>query len=313
MKQIGLAIVPNEKDHSSPPEHPERPGKLALVLDELKKPKYSELTQPIKPGTYDETLLHRVHKPEYIRRLATFSESGIGYLDPDTYLSSTSFGASCKVTWSLLNGIDLAFGDGPAASFILGRPPGHHTEVDHGMGFCLVNHIAVAAQYALDHHKIERVAIVDFDIHHGNGTQHIFYDRDDILYISTHQYPFYPGTGSEQECGQDAGEGFTLNFPLPAGTGDKELTHIVNGKMSSRLRKFEPDLILVSAGFDGHYRDPLGGFRLTGQGFYDITRALRELAGELCDGRIVSLLEGGYDPDGNLDSITNHIRGLAGL
>jgi len=313
MKQIGLAIVPNELEHPSPAGHPERPGRLALILDELKKPEYSEFTQPIIPEIYDKTLLHRVHRPEYIQRLVTYSDSGIGYLDPDTYLSVSSFEASCQVTWSLLRGIDLAFGDGPAASFVLGRPPGHHAEYDHGMGFCLVNHVAVAAQYALDNHEAERVAIVDFDIHHGNGTQNLFYNRDDVLYISTHQYPFYPGTGSEQECGKSAGEGLTLNCPLPAGTGDKDLAHIVDGKVSSRLCKFKPDLILISAGFDGHHHDPLGGFRLTGQGFYDITRTFQSLAGELCAGRIVSLLEGGYDPDGNLDSITNHIRGLAEL
>ena len=184
MKPIGLAILAHTKEHAAPSGHPERPDKLQLILPELDKQEYRDISQEIPMHSYEQSCLTRVHDARYIERLAQFSDSAVGYLDPDTYITATSFEASCRVTWSLLGAVDLAFGDGPRASFILGRPPGHHAETDRGMGFCLVNHIAVAAQYALDRRSAKQVAIVDFDIHHGNGSQHIFYERDDVLYIS---------------------------------------------------------------------------------------------------------------------------------
>jgi acetoin utilization deacetylase AcuC-like enzyme len=292
--------------------HPERYDKLSLILPELEKPEYERITQPVKARAYEQNVLTRIHDAGYIQRLAEFSGEGLSYLDSDTYVTSTSFAASCRVTWSLLSAVDEAFGVGPKVSFIIGRPPGHHAEADRGMGFCLVNHIAVAAQYVLDNHAARRVAVVDFDIHHGNGTQHAFSERSDVFYISTHQYPFYPGSGAAGERGSGEGRGYTLNLPCPAGSGDAELLALFEGKISTALGEYRPDVILVSAGFDGHNRDPLGGFRLTGEGYGRIGSILSSLAGELCGGRLVSLLEGGYDPEGNMDSICNYLKGLAG-
>ena len=154
------------------------------------------------------------------------------------------------------------------------------------------------------------MAVVDFDVHHGNGTQEIFYERNDVLYVSTHQYPFYPGTGSHEERGRGEGEGFTLNYPLPAGTGDNELVPLFENSIRTEISNYRPDLILVSAGFDGHRLDPVGGFMVTGDGYRRIAESLRAVADELCEGRLVSLFEGGYDPQGNVDAIENYIRGL---
>ena len=311
MEQVGLAVVLSERSHPAPPGHPERYERLALLPSTLASAGLRAVVSNFPMGSYPVDLLKRVHDPEYIDDLQKYSETGIGYLDPDTYRSSTSFAASCDVTWAVLSAVDAAFGSGPGVSFVIGRPPGHHAESDRAMGFCLVNHIAVAAQYAIDHRACKRVAIVDFDVHHGNGSQHTFYDRSDVLFISTHQYPFYPGTGSQAEQGRGTGLGYTVNFPLPAGAGDKELVGLFENDIGDILTRFGPELILVSAGFDGHHLDPLGGFAVTGQGFQRIGRALRNPSDQLCGSRLVSSLEGGYHPEGNVDSITNYITGLA--
>ncbi|MCX6834843.1 MAG: histone deacetylase, partial [candidate division Zixibacteria bacterium] len=311
MESIGLAVILSEHTHPAPPGHPEAFERLSLVPSALERPEIHQITTALDISRYPIDLLHRVHDPEYINRLEQYDSPDIGYPDPDTYLCATSFAASCDVTWAVLSGVDAAFGVGPRVSLVLGRPPGHHAESDHAMGFCLVNHVAVAAQYAIDHYGCRHVAVVDFDVHHGNGTQHTFYDRSDVLFISTHQYPFYPGTGSHTEQGRDAGLGFTVNFPFPAGTGDQELVGLFDGEISDILDRFKPELIVVSAGFDGHQLDPLGGFMLTGQGYRHIGQALRMVADRCCGSRLVSVLEGGYHPEGNVNSIINYITGLA--
>ena len=180
-------------------------------------------------------------------------------------------------------------------------------------GFCLVNHVAIAAQYARDELKADKVAIVDFDVHHGNGTQDLFYDRPDVLYISSHQHPFYPGTGLQNETGAADGRGFTVNFPLPAGTSDSEFVALYEDQVAAALREFRPDLILVSAGFDGHVADPLGGLGLTGAAFRSVGGILQLVADNVCDGRLISMLEGGYGPENNRESICSYIEGIAGL
>ena len=310
MDRIGLAVIPSEHSHPAPQAHPERLEKLKLALEALEQPEMRSLVEDLPVRSYETAVLERIHTPGYIKRLITFTGSGYDYLDPDTYRTSTSFAASCEVTWAVLSGLDEAFGNGPKASFIIGRPPGHHAETDTGMGFCLVNHIAVAVQYAQDRHYCQKVAVVDFDVHHGNGTQHLFYERNDVLYISTHQYPFYPGTGSREERGQGKGAGYTLNCPFSAGAGDDEMISLFEGEIFETVQNFRPDCILVSAGFDGHRLDPLGGFNLTGKGFFKIAAFLKTTALGLCEGRLVSLLEGGYSPDGNRDAITSYIKGL---
>ena len=311
MNPVGLALHLAEKSHPAPLGHPENFGRLALIPAAMERPEIKALTVPLLSDQYDLDVLDCVHDPAYISGLKTYRGEEICYIDPDTYQGPLSFRASRDVTWAVLSAVDAAFGSGPSVSFVLGRPPGHHAEADRGMGFCLVNHVAVAAQYAIDVHKCRRAAVVDFDIHHGNGTQRIFYERSDVLYISTHQYPFYPGSGSSGEQGADRGYGCTANFPFRAGAGDTELVNVFQNDISSLLDNYGPDIILVSAGFDGHYLDPLGGFRLTGEGFRLIGTSLREAADRLCGSRLVSTLEGGYDPEANVDSITNYIRGIA--
>jgi acetoin utilization deacetylase AcuC-like enzyme len=311
MNEIGLAIISSEETHRAPEGHPERATRLFGIVRELESGRPAVPVTTLYPSEYGLDTLKAVHSAEYIDELASYRGVGVGYLDSDTYRSATSFEASCAVTWALLCGVETGFGAGPSRSFILGRPPGHHAGRETPMGFCLVNHVAVAAQFVLDRGLGERVAIVDFDVHHGNGTQEIFYDRADVLYISIHQYPFYPGTGAKSEVGTGNGSGFTMNFPFPAGLEDAQLVRVCESEITDRLAAFRPDLILVSAGFDGHYLDPLGGFNLTGEAYRRLAEILRARADELCGGRLVSLMEGGYSLDGNLDAISNYLRGLA--
>ncbi len=310
MNRLGVAVIPSDQSHPAPEYHPERSARLLPAIAALEtEPMQSRITI-LPKREYPVELLKKIHAGSHIDLLQQYNQPGMDYLDPDTYRTGSSFAASCEVTWALLTGVDAAFAGEPYRSFVIGRPPGHHAETGQSMGFCLVNHVAVAAQYAFDTHPCRRVAIVDFDVHHGNGTQEIFYDRNDVLYISTHQYPFYPGSGSTEERGRGAGEGFTSNYPLVAGTGDDELKALFEGDIKHELGRFHPDLILVSAGFDGHRLDPLGGFVLSGEGYGAIAECLRSMADELCEGRLVSLMEGGYDPRGNVDAVENYIRGL---
>jgi len=197
-----------------------------------------------------------------------------------------------------------------SSCFCAVRPPGHHAEADRAMGFCLFNNIAVAAAYATNHQRVEKAAIVDWDVHHGNGTQNIFYGNPDILYISLHQYPHYPGSGSAGERGADAGEGLTLNLPMSAGSGDREYLAAFEERVIPAIKTFSPGLLLISAGFDAHAEDPLSQVRLTENGFAGMTAMLRQCAESCCEGRIVSLLEGGYDLDALARSVAAHLQAL---
>jgi len=310
MNPIGLAIAAEPSAHPAPPGHPERYERLAAAIAALDTPQLKAITQPLKAREYDPALLSPIHSRAYITQLATAVPPGEQH-DADTFQSAGSFEASCRMTWALLSAVDAAFGEGPVTSFILGRPPGHHACRERPMGFCLVNHVAVAARYALDSHHAGRVAIVDFDVHHGNGTQELFYDRSQVLYISSHQYPFYPGTGGRDETGTAEGDGYTVNFPLPAGTDDRTFLEIYEHEVARSLKQYRPDLILVSAGFDAHIADPLGGLSITGGGFKRVGEILKSLADEVCDGRLISILEGGYDAEANKESVCNYIEGLA--
>jgi len=248
------------------------------------------------------------HAARYVDRIAETAGRQSTYLDPDTSTSAHSWDAAIKAVGGLLNLVDEAVEGKVRNGFALVRPPGHHAEYDRAMGFCLFNNVALAARHAMSKHGMDRIAIVDWDLHHGNGTQHSFYDDPRALFISTHQYPYYPGTGATREVGSGKGEGYTVNVPLEAGAGDQDYVAIFQVLVAPILRAYKPQLILVSAGFDAHHTDPLGGMALTESGYDQMGRILMGLAAELCSGRLVFALEGGY----SLEALRGSVAKLLG-
>ncbi|MBI5266156.1 MAG: histone deacetylase [candidate division Zixibacteria bacterium] len=310
MDTLAVACLPHAAEHPAPPGHPENAAKLALVTDLMADLRAQGLVVDFAFADHGLEPIRFVHHQSLIDSISSIAKSGGGYLDSDTYVTPQSLVAARRVCDAALSAVDLAFSSGQTRYFVLGRPPGHHAEPDRAMGFCLINHVAIAAAYAIHSRLARRVAVVDFDVHHGNGTQWTFYDRDDVLFVSTHQYPFYPGSGGRDEAGDRAGAGFTVNFPLPAGTDDGAIISVFSNEIAPLIEKFAPDIILVSAGFDGHRLDPLGGFELTGSAYREIGRLLRSVSDKVCAGRIVSVLEGGYDAVGNRESVKSYIQGL---
>jgi acetoin utilization deacetylase AcuC-like enzyme len=234
-----------------------------------------------------------VHGPEHLRRLSETAGTAVA-LDPDTYTSPETYEVALLSAGAAVDAVERVMGGSHTRAFALSRPPGHHAERDRAMGFCLFNNVAVAAAHARTL-GAKRVGIVDYDVHHGNGTQHIFEHDPDVLYVSTHQYPFYPGTGDAHEIGYGAGQGRTVNLPLEVGSTDQDYRLVFDEVVVPVLRQFKPDLVLISAGFDAHERDPLGGMRVTTPAFAVMTSALRAVADECCVGRLVAVTEGGYD------------------
>jgi len=239
-----------------------------------------------------------VHDPRYIDIIASTEGKPYVRLDPDTSTSPESYEAALMAVGGLINATKAAFEGTVDRAFALVRPPGHHAERDRAMGFCLFNNVAIAAEYALKKLSAKRVAIIDWDLHHGNGTQHSFYTRSDVLYMSTHQYPYYPGTGANYEMGEGEGEGFTVNVPLSSNHGDAEYIAIFEEIFKPIILEYAPDIILLSAGFDIYEFDPLGGMKVTASGFGQLTRVLLEAAEKICNGKLVATLEGGYDLGG---------------
>ena len=260
-------------------------------------------------GAVDDAIA-AVHGSEYIESFCRAVERGDGLLgSSDNPLSAGTWVAARAAVETTLRAVDWTLGNAGGEAFVAVRPPGHHAEKDLAMGFCYFNNVAVAAQYLLDRHGLERVAIFDFDVHHGNGTQHIFEERPDILYVSTHQWPFYPGTGSAEETGRGAGEGATVNIPMPGGQGDDEFRTVFRRQVFPAIYDFEPDALLVSAGFDTWRGDPVGGMRVTEAGFSEWGRLIREVATGCCEGRLISLLEGGYDLTALPILVDGYLRG----
>lgn len=291
--------------------HPESPARLRAILGLLEETGVLGDLELIEPSPIDRELLEQVHPPDYIDLVRQISESGRGRLDPDTYLNRASWDAALLAAGGAVQLTQAILGGRLDNGFALVRPPGHHAERSRGMGFCLFNNVAVAAQAALDA-GLGRVLIVDFDVHHGNGTQHIFYDTPRVLYFSTHQYPFYPGTGAAEEIGAGDGEGYTVNVPLRAGVGDAGYLRVFREVLVPVARRFEPRLLLVSAGFDAHWADPLAGMQLSVDGVGRLARILRDLADELCGSRLVFALEGGYKQDVLAHAVLTCFRILQG-
>ena len=257
----------------------------------------------------DEQLL-RVHGRRHLQTVALAAQRG-AHLDPDTYVGNDSELAARLAAGGLCNVVDAVAAGQAANGFALVRPPGHHATPDRGMGFCLYNNVAIAARAAMAEHGLERVLIVDFDVHHGNGTQDAFYDDGSVLFFSTHQYPYYPGTGHWRETGSGAGKGATVNVPMPAGVGDAGYFEAFDTVLAPIARRFRPQFILVSAGYDAHWNDPLAGMALTIPGYAGLVERLLALADELCSGQIVFTLEGGYHLEVLAHSVLNTLRQLS--
>lgn len=305
---MSLVLVSSKRfvDHVTPAGHPERPER-AEVLNAVAaafREQGGEVIEP-RPAT-DEDLL-RVHTQEHLDLIVSTRGKAV-MIDEDTFTSPDSEDIARLGAGAVLTGVDRVL-DGPAGShaLVLVRPPGHHAEADRAMGFCLYSNIAVGAAYARSR-GCARVAIVDYDVHHGNGTQWIFYEDPTVLFVSSHQFPFYPGTGAETEKGRGEGLGFTLNIPLAAGAQDAEIEDKYERLVYPALRAFKPDLLMISAGFDAHELDPLGQLRMTTAGFGRLTASLLKVAGEVCGGRVVLVTEGGYNLDALKDCLTEVIR-----
>jgi acetoin utilization deacetylase AcuC-like enzyme len=262
----------------------------------------------VTPRSATDEQLRRVHDAAYVERMTSLAGQA-RQLDPDTYTSPESIEIARLAAGAAIDAIERVMGTSHRAAMALVRPPGHHAERDRAMGFCLFNNAAIAAAHARAL-GAAKVAIVDYDVHHGNGTQHIFEADPHVLYVSTHQFPYYPGTGAADEVGSGAGRGFTVNIPLEVGAVDEDYQQVFAAIVMPVLRQFEPDLVIVSAGFDAHERDPLGGMRVTTPAFGAMTRELRAAADECCRGRIVALVEGGYDLEALSASLDAAIEAL---
>jgi acetoin utilization deacetylase AcuC-like enzyme len=291
---MGLTVITSDRfaDHVTPPGHPERIERAEVM--QLVASRWSAAGGTIvapREATDDE--LARVHDPEYVEQITSLRGQA-GMLDADTFVSPESDPVARLAAGAVLVAIDRVLNARSHRALVMARPPGHHAEPDRAMGFCLYNSIAVGAAAARAG-GVARVAIVDYDVHHGNGTQWMFYEDASVLFISSHQYPFYPGTGAGTEMGRGEGLGFTVNLPLEAGAGDADYDLVYRNAVMPILREFRPELLMVSAGFDAHERDPLAGMRMTTTGYAAITSRLIRAADELCAGRIVFVTEGGYD------------------
>ena len=300
---MSLVLISSKRfvDHVTPVGHPERPERAQVLqaVAESFKQRGGEVIEP--RSATDEDLL-RVHTQEHVDAIVA-TRGKATMIDEDTFTSPESDDIARLAAGAVLSGVDRAL-DGPAGSKALAlvRPPGHHAEADRAMGFCLYSNIAVGAAYARSR-GCERVAIVDYDVHHGNGTQWIFYEDPTVFFVSSHQYPFYPGTGAASEKGRGPGHGFTLNIPLDAGARDEEIERKYAEQVLPAVRDFKPDLLMISAGFDAHEMDPLGQVRMTTEGFRRLTKALLDLAADVCEGRVVLVTEGGYDLDALRDCL----------
>ncbi|MFC1994494.1 histone deacetylase [Chloroflexota bacterium] len=291
--KVGLVYDPIYLKHDTG-THVENSRRLMETIDLLERSKTKDKLVIIAPKAASVNDLLMVHTQNHISRVREFSVKGGGWLDGDTVASPASYEVALNAVGGLMCGVDVVLGGEVNSAFALVRPPGHHATAQRAMGFCLFNNVAIAARYALLKHNLERVLVVDFDVHHGNGTQDIFYDDPKVLYFSTHEYPWYPGSGDIDEAGYGAGKGYTVNVPLPAYCGDNEYIRAFREILEPVAKRFHPQIILVSAGYDTHWADQLSMMQVTTAGFGNMVGVLSELASELCQGRLLLALEGGY-------------------
>jgi acetoin utilization deacetylase AcuC-like enzyme len=297
------------EQHVAGPMHPESPGRLKAIRAVLDRAPIAGTTlETPRPATREE--LRRVHGLEHVDHVLSLDGQS-AQLDPDTAMSPGSATAALLAAGAAVDATRAVMERQATNAFALVRPPGHHAEATHAMGFCLFNNVAVAAD-AARRHGAERVLVLDWDVHHGNGTQHVFEARRDVLFCSSHQFPYYPGTGAPEETGVGEGAGYTVNVALPAGRGDADYGAVFHDVFLPIARAYRPDLVLVSAGFDPHRADPIGGMDVTERGFAAMASAMKQLADEVCGGRLVLLLEGGYDLDALGNSVHACVEVLAG-
>ena len=291
--------------------HPERKERLEYVLHSLEEKKLMGRVEIIEPESANFDDIALIHEPSYIKSIEQACLEGRSFIDMDTYIVPDSYRVALLSAGGALHGLKLSV-EQEEAVFVLNRPPGHHAERNRAMGFCLFNNIAIAAEAARQKYGFQKVAIVDWDVHHGNGTQHSFEDDPNVLFISIHQSPFYPGTGSAEETGSGRGEGFTVNIPLPPGCGDSDYDLFFDKLIVPVLAQYKPEMIFVSAGQDAYRQDPLAGMHLTLNGYYSMADKLVASAQELAGGRIVFCLEGGYHLQGQAEAIIQVLNAAAG-
>ena len=304
--KTGLITSDTYKNHNTGDGHPEKIDRVTVVIENFKKIDNKNLIWK-KPTDYDQSILVKTHSSNYIDQVKnSFPTKGLYFLDGDTVVSPGSKDATKDAVGSIITAIDGVENKEFKNAFCCVRPPGHHAEKEKAMGFCIYNNVAVGANYLIEKYKYKKIAIIDFDVHHGNGTQNIFYNNKNVLYISTHQYPYYPGSGSEKEDGKFNN---ILNIPLSAGTTAEQYLnayeHVLN-----KIQEFKPEFILFSAGFDAHIDDPLAQLRLSSEDFYIITKRTLEISKPFCNGNVVSILEGGYDLRALQESTQRHVDAL---
>ena len=304
--KTGLVTSDTYQNHNTGEGHPEKIDRVTAIIDNFKKIDNKELIWK-KPAKFDQSFLINTHSSEYIGLVSkSFPENGLAFLDGDTVVSPGSKEATKDAVGSIITAIDGVQQKEFKNAFCAVRPPGHHAEKDKAMGFCIYNNVAVGANYLIEKYKYNKIAIIDFDVHHGNGTQDIFYDNEKVLYISTHQYPYYPGSGSEKETGKFNN---ILNIPLEAGTTAEEYLNAYENVLK-KLKEFKPEFLLFSAGFDAHIDDPLAQLKLSSEDFYHLTKRTLEISKSMCNGKVVSILEGGYDLKALQDSTKRHVDAL---
>jgi len=313
VEKTGIVKDRKYMEHWMGEYHPESPMRLEAIYAMLEEPDMAGKFVEVSTRPADKKDILTVHAPAYVERIESTAGVEYTYLDPDTQTCAASYDAAMMAAGGLCQAISMVCSGEIRNAFALVRPPGHHAERGHAKGFCLFNNVAIGAKYAQKHLGVSRILIVDWDLHHGNGTQHCFEEDPSVLYFSTHQYPYYPGTGAFDEVGRAEGRGFTINVPLTIGHGDGEYLTIYDQLLRPVAMQYKPELILVSAGFDIYYGDPLGGMNVTPKGFAGLTRLIMDIASRCCAGKVVLTLEGGYNILGERDSVKEVLRELADL
>ncbi len=312
MKKTGLVYHKDYLRHHAGAEHPERPERLESIMSHLVTTGLLEKLVMIEPYHSEIKWIAAIHTRQYIESINQACKQGYHYLDADTGISPDSYQTALLAAGGATAAADAVMEKKIDNAFCAVRPPGHHAEKDRAMGFCLFNNVAITAKYLQQKYRVKKVLIIDWDVHHGNGTQNAFYDDPTVFYFSIHQWPHYPGSGLEAEKGIGKGEGFTLNVPLPAGQTNADYIGVFENQLVPAAKSFKPDFILISAGFDAHAQDPLAGMQLTEDGYGQLTQIVVDLANEFCNGRIISLLEGGYHLEMLARSVAAHIEVLRG-